>query len=286
MDGQAAIGRTDDLPRALRRAFDPRPFDPLPPPGRGDWLDANAEPGQTFDDFVRGYANLPDPRRKTIYLQPLGDFPAGAPSIEALERFGRAFFMLDVRRLDSVPIDSVGWETRPNSFTKRRQILAPDILEFLHELIPPDAYCVLGVTMEDLYPGTGWNYVFGLASLRDRVAVYSFARYDPLFWKEAHDEATETLMLRRSCKVLAHETSHMFGIAHCIYYRCVLNGSNHLSETDARPMHLCPVDLRKLQWSVEFDVVERYRRLEEFCAEHRLVEEAAWIAERLREIEA
>jgi archaemetzincin len=35
--------------------------------------------------------------------------------------------------------------------------------------------------MEDLYPDPAWNFVFGQASLRERVEVFSFARYDPAF---------------------------------------------------------------------------------------------------------
>ena len=68
----------------------------------------------------------------------------------------------------------------------------------------------------------------------------------------------------------------MFGIEHCIYFRCVINGSNHLAEADARPMHLCPVDLRKLQWSVGFDVIERYRRLRDVCQRAGFADEAKW----------
>jgi len=69
----------------------------------------------------------------------------------------------------------------------------------------------------------------------------------------------ERLLLRRSCKVLAHEMAHMFGIEHCIYFHCLMNGSNHLEESDARPMHLCPVDLRKLkngEWKATLPLAE------------------------------
>ena len=45
-----------------------------------------------------------------------------------------------------------------------------------------------------------------------------------------------------------------------------MNGSNHLEEADARPLHLCPVHLRKLQWSIGFDATARYRHLVEFDA--------------------
>jgi archaemetzincin len=32
-------------------------------------------------------------------------------------------------------------------------------------------------------------------------------------------------------KVLTHETGHLFGLAHCVYFHCVMNGSNHLQKT-------------------------------------------------------
>ncbi len=74
----------------------------------------------------------------------------------------------------------------------------------------------------------------------------------------------------------------MFGIEHCIYFRCVLNGSNHLAESDARPMHLCPVDLRKLQWSVGFDVIERSRRLSSVAEKAGFRDEAQWYASQIQ----
>jgi archaemetzincin len=111
---------------------------------------------------------------------------------------------------------------------------------------------------------------------------YSFARYAPQFYGEPQTaNSPRLLLLRRSCKVLAHETAHMFGIEHCIWYRCLMNGSNHLAESDARPLHLCPVDLHKLQWSIGFDVVERYRRLREFDRQAGFEDEAEWLERRI-----
>src|SRR5213075_2686902 len=156
--------------------------------------------------------------------------------------------------------------TRRNPITNNPQILTDDVLNFLKAHIPADAFCILAITMEDLYPETSWNFVFGQASVRERVGVYSFARYDPAFYGEVRAPGYETLLLRRSCKVLAHETSHMFGLAHCTYFNCLMNGSNHLAEADRRPLHLCPVCLRKLQWSIDFDLLKRYSALEESIA--------------------
>jgi archaemetzincin len=76
--------------------------------------------------------------------------------------------------------------------------------------------------------------------------------------------------------VLAHEMAHMFSIRHCVYFRCLMNGSNHLSESDARPLNLCLVGLRELYESVGFDVLERYRQLLEFSQDVGFEGEARW----------
>jgi len=76
----------------------------------------------------------------------------------------------------------------------------------------------------------------------------------------------------------------MFSLAHCIYFRCVMNGSNHLRESDSRPLALCPVCLHKLQYSIGFDVSERYRRLLEFYRNAGFDFEADWVAGRLTKI--
>jgi len=140
-----------------------------------------------------------------------------------------------------------------------------------------DAYAMISVTMTDLYPNPKWNYVFGMASFRQRVGVFSFARYGDI------DKST---VLRRAAKVLTHETGHMFGIKHCIFYQCNINGANHLNEMDATPMHLCPVCLRKMQHAVKFDPLERYQKLHTFYVKHKLDKEAKWVEMRTDKIRA
>ena len=84
--------------------------------------------------------------------------------------------------------------------------------------------------------------------------------------------------------MLAHEVGHIFGLAHCIYYKCAMNGSNSLEESDRRPLHLCPICLKKLQWNREFDIIRRYERLKEFFENQNIREEALWINLRLKRI--
>lgn len=283
-----AIGSTEALPETLRRAFDPRDdFQPLPAPGPSDWLANHPERGQTFDQFVRSHPNRPDATRGKLYLLPLGNFARGsAPPIDQLVRFTAAFFEMDVEALPPVDLARVRVTSRRNPSSGQTQLLTTDLLDLLRTRLPSDAFALLGITMIDLYPDPNWNFVFGQASLRDRVGVYSFARYQSSFYGQAARANEGNIMLRRSCRVLAHEAGHMFGIEHCIWFRCLMNGSNHLGEADARPLHLCPVDLHKLQWSIGFDVETRYRRLLEFDRQAAFDDEVQWLEKRMRFIES
>jgi archaemetzincin len=283
-----AIGNTKDLPIALKKALDPgNDFETMPVPNNGDWLAEHFEPGQSFDNFVSIEPAKPDRHRNKIYLQPLGDFIDGqSPSLENLRTYTASYFMMDVKILPVLPAMGSELRTRRNPCTRNRQILTGDVLLLLRKRRPPDAFCVLAITMEDLYPGPSWNFVFGQASHQDRVGVFSFARYDPAFYGEKRGKDFKEILLRRSCKVLAHETGHMFSMAHCIYFKCVMNGSNHLQESDARPLFLCPVCLRKLQYTIGFDVVGRYRKLLDFYQKMGFKNEIGWVSRRLQWIQA
>ncbi len=260
-------------------------FDPLPTPEPGDWLSVHCESGQSFETFVRVDPNRPDAERSALVLQPLNSLNVpDAPNPEVLRRFAEIYFGLETVLFPSIDLDTVSIRSRRQPSLRHRQLLTGDLLDLLRANLPEDAYCYVGITMEDLYPGPDWNYVFGQASLRDRVAVYSFVRYLPSFWGESQRDPL--LVLRRSLKVLAHETAHAFGIHHCIECSCVMNGSNSLAESDTRPLHLCPEDLRKLQWSVGFDVVERYRLLADFYEANGLDDEARWVGRRLDHLAA
>lgn len=46
---------------------------------------------------------------------------------------------------------------------------------------------------------------------------------------------------------MAHEMMHMFGLDHCVYFLCVMNACVSPNDDDRESIHLCPIDLRKLQ---------------------------------------
>jgi archaemetzincin len=282
----AAIGRTDGLLTAVQRTLTPdHDFEPIPLPQPGDWLAEHPERGQSFDDYVRLGAHRPATIRHTLYLQPFGRFEKDhGPSLEILREYAAAYFLMDVNVLPARQPSDTQLTTRINRYTQNRQVVTSDVLQLLEDTFPVDAFCVLAVTMEDLYPDPRWNFVFGQASPRDRVGVFSFARYHRGFYGKERGHGDQELLLRRSMKVLVHETAHMFSLAHCIYFKCVMNGSNHVQESDARPLSVCPVCLHKLQYSTGFDVAERYRRLYQLYRDVGFADEAEWVSRRLEKI--
>jgi archaemetzincin len=255
-------------------------FAPLHPPGPADWLATHAESPQDFEAFLRANARRPDATRRKIYLQPLGAFPAGeSPPIERLAQFTASFFGMDVEVMPIVAWEDGALRTRPSPRTGDVQIRAEDMMTILRQRRPQDAYCIIGLTMDDLYARPDEDFAFGAADFASGVAVYSLSRYQVRHGGEAVGQM-ERVILGRACKVLVHGTCHLFGIDHCAFFRCIMNGANHTDEADGRPMHLCPIDLRKLQHVVGFDVVERYRRLAEFHRAEQFLDEAAWCAMR------
>lgn len=278
----AALGPLDGIPRKLRRALTPdAAFAPIPAPKRGDWLAEHPERPQSFARYVASRPNRPDRTRRVIYLLPIGAFDAGkSPRLETLREYASAFFGLEAKLMPAVATKAV--KARKRRHQGRKQLRSTDILNWLGRQLPADAYCLIGLTMTDLYPQPGWNFVFGQASLKGRVGVYSFARYDP----GEGVKGRRALLMRRSFGVLAHEVGHMFGIEHCTHYHCVMNGSNSLEETDAGTAHLCPVCLRKLDHAKGIaEPGARYRRLAPLYRKEGMEPEASWVEGRAKRID-
>ena len=60
----------------------------------------------------------------------------------------------------------------------------------------------------------------------------------------------------------------MFGLEHCIFYECTMNGSNGSFEYVRHPTRtLCPICLAKLKMNIKFDCRERYQKLIEISEE-------------------
>ncbi len=257
-------------------------FEPMPEPGAMDWLATFPENGQTFAEYIGGNPTLPAGERKTLYIQPIGKLtPEQNKIVELTARYLEAFYNLPVKLLPgedwAEPLSPENY--RIHKSWKIKQIRTGYILEkvLLPEL-PADAAALIAFTAEDLYPDENMNFVFGQASLQERVGVWSLYRL-----KEGN-AAYETF-LARTLKIAAHETGHMFSIAHCTKYKCVMSGSNGNFETDAHPLDACPECMAKIAWGMKYDPKERYRRLADLCARSGLSKEAGSFREKLKTAE-
>lgn len=250
-------------------------------PGPNDWLAQRKEAGQTYAQF-RQQVNTPAVDTfSTLRLVPIGPVsPAQQSVIDVVRDFLPAFFGLPLTQDEPVPVESIPasaqrlllpWEVP--------QLLTPYLLnETLMKRRRPTDAAVLGITAVDLWPGEGWNFVFGQAALKERVGVWSMARSgDP-------EESAEMRQLcsLRTAKTALHETGHMFGIRHCIAYECGMNGSNHSDERDRQPLEFCPECQAKIWWTLKVDPVKRSCDLAAVAGRHGLVAESAGFARQAR----
>lgn len=280
--GSCASGGDDRL-AAIRAAMEKlRPLHrKLGKPGPSDWLASHPEPGQTFEEYVESKPIGPTAERRTITVQPLGDFsPAQRKIITLTANFMGRYFGLPVKVKEDLPLSLIPAEARrTHPSWGMKQVLSTYVLDsVLRPRLPKDAVAYIAFTASDLWPGEGWNFVFGQASLRERVGVWSIYRNG--------DPASEfALCLLRTMKTATHETGHMFSMYHCTLYECNMCGSNHRAESDRRPIALCPECAAKLWWITGADPPARYRSLAEFCREQGLKTESGFYEKAINALE-
>ncbi len=243
-------------------------FSVMGKPGNSDWLASHNEPGQTFAEYLEADPVRPTAERSKIYVLPFGTFNAKEQKIIAVTAaYLGTFYDLDVQELPQRSLIASWPNVRQNKLSKTRQIKTGHILnDILKPMLPADAAALIAFTSEDLYPDESMNYVFGQASLENRVGVWSLSRLD--------DNTDERNFLLRTMKIAAHETGHMFSMRHCTKYECLMSGTNHLDETDRRPVDACPECTAKICWLSDVDQAERYAKLAEFCKKNGLAGEA------------
>eukprot|EP00062_Callorhinchus_milii_P004593 gi/632943134/ref/XP_007886790.1/ PREDICTED: archaemetzincin-2 [Callorhinchus milii] len=271
-------------------------FKPIELHSESDWIRSHSEAKQDFYMFCSSQSRLlPVPGKSTIYIQAIGVFgdleTTTIKYINWLKEYCERFYYgLKVKLLPPVPVSATACTFRVNTYSHNLQIYTAHILKYLKNKKPKDAFCIVGITMIDLYPEDSWNFVFGTASLTEGIGIFSFARYDDNFYtagykgklkKNIHLDPKDysvfdgyytppitSKLLLRSCKTLTHEIGHIFGIKHCQWLQCIMQGSNHLEESDRRPIDLCPICLRKLHYAIHFDIKKRYKALLEWIEQN------------------
>ncbi len=250
----------------------------------GDWLDTQKEAGETFEQYLNSNPTLPTAERRTIYIQPIGTFTADQRrAIRLTADYLRAFYDLPVklnsdRALGNVPKDKQRKIEYRNNLQIRTSYFLDDVLP---KLLPKNAAALIAFTNYDLYPGDTWAFVFGQATFSERVGVWSLYQFSNPSRKTAFD-----LLLDRTLKVAMHETGHMFSMKHCTKYECLMSGTNHLAETDRRPLDDCPECMAKLAWAMNYDPAERYNQLAEFWTKNGRPDEARIMREKATAVSA
>lgn len=255
---------------------------PMREPLPGDWLTTYKENGQTFAEYLQGNPTLPSGKRRTLYVLPLGQFTETQRKVLAITaKYMELFFNLPVKLEAEKPLPGIPENARRiHPAWGDKQVLTGYLLtEVLRPNLPEDAHALIAFTSSDLYPGEDMNFVFGQASLSERVGVWSLYRLgDPD--RSANDFKQ---FLLRTMKIATHETGHMFGLLHCVKYECDMNGSNHLGETDRHPLDACPECMAKICWATDYNPRARYERLAAFFKEQGLTQEQQFFE---REVEA
>lgn len=252
--------------------------EPLGKPQTGEWLAEHKESGQTFAQYLAAKPVRKSRELTTIYLCLLGDFtPEQEQVLQTTQQYLAIVYQAPVKVHREMSLADVPARVRrKHPSWGMEQIQTGYVLnEVLLPSRPKDALAYICFTSSDLYPDEKWNFVFGQASLRDRTGVWSIYRTgDP-----AESENSLRQCLRRTLHTASHETGHILTIQHCTAFACNMNGVNSLPEADRRPLHLCPVCLRKVLWNLQAEPDAYLAALQEFCTQQKLDDEAAWYAE-------
>ena len=250
----------------------------------GDWLVNQKEPGETFEEYIASNPALPTAERRTIYIQPIGTFSVKQKqAIQLTADYMKAFYNLPVKLSREIPLGKVPKDkSRKIEYRNNLQIRTSYFLDdVLPKMLPPDAAALVAFTNYDLYPGETWHFVFGQATFSERVGVYSLYRLSDTAL-ERNNEADR--LLTRALKIAIHETGHMFSMKHCTKYECLMSGTNHLGETDRRPLDNCPECMAKVAWAMNYDPVERYNNLAAFWKKNGRADEARSMIEKAKAV--
>jgi archaemetzincin len=270
----AAAVPADGIEIAMRKI---RPlFKSKLPPRPNDWLASHIESGQTYRQFRDQVSTRAIDSFDAIRVVPIGPLTDGQREVlDTTAEFMKPFFGLPLTVDPEVALESIPANAqRQSSASGSRQLLTTWLLnESLSKRRQQRDAAVLGITAFDLWPGPGWNFVFGQASLSGRVGVWSMARNG-----DADHSGSHTLCALRTVMTATHETGHMFGIRHCTAYECGMNGSNNSDERDGQPLEFCVECQAKLWWTLNLDPLKRSRVLESLASRHGFTKAATELA--------
>ena len=292
-----AVGTEADFPQDAMSIYMTRYAEQIFEPKRvldsGDWLKSYKEPDQRFEYYKKGNGNIQwlNQQKNKIYLFIAENDSFTADQIAKFKLYCEAFYhgvagveilkagenipgqnrKIPANFLDNEVEHRKGYHNK----TQYRTCGKTGILTQLPKYRPRDAYSTLLITMKDLFPQPSWSFCFGWASFTEGVGAFSFCRYDPA-WDGIDDPDREKNLLMAGCHIMCHEIGHQFGLRHCIYYECLMNGVMSADEQRRGGIKLlCPVCTKKLKQNIKFDTKERFQKLAAACDALGFADEAA-----------
>lgn len=241
----------------------------LDQPKDGEWLVDHPETGQSFKEYIHLKPLGATADRTKMYLAILSEMDTNQMNIALKAREYLSLFYACEIEIITIPVDYSSIPKQYFRYNEKEeiQVLTDFFLKkLLVENLPKDAFAMIGCTTYDIFPDPQWNYVFGQASLNNRVGVWSMRRLgNPTEYPETADKA-----MLRNLKISSHETGHMLSMKHCINYDCIMNGSAQIYETDNKPVYLCPECLGKVNYNRNFQLQERFKNLTKFWTDNKL----------------
>nr|XP_034492483.1 archaemetzincin-2-like [Marmota flaviventris] len=230
----------------MKEAFQPTSdlYGPIILQSQSDWIISHPEAPQDFEQFFSNpYRKIPSPEKHSIYLLAIGSLGNTRVISEEytkwLKGYCEAFFYgMSVKLLEPISVSATRCSFRVNDHTRNLQI---------HAGVGIFSFARYG---SDFYS----SHYKGTVKKLHKKSSNDYAIFDNYFIPEI-----TSVLLLRSCKTLSHEIGHIFGLRHCQWLTCLMQGSNHLEEADRRPLNLCPICLRKLQCAIGFNIAERYK---------------------------
>ncbi|KAL4737326.1 hypothetical protein BDV11DRAFT_206849 [Aspergillus similis] len=112
----------------------------------------------------------------------------------------------------------------------------------------------------------------GSGPLESALAAFTSVR------RQARGDGLSALWRYRILRTVSHELAHCFGLDHCVYYACIMQGSASLAEDARQPPYLCPVDLAKVLAATGSSGQKRDQALLEYCEQPGTKENAHFAA--------
>lgn len=284
---KSALGGSSGAPFLLQRVlrFSEAWFEPIAEPRLDDWLGKHRELMQSFEAFRSAWEEQrdfigPNDTRRVMHLMALGPEEPSPKVMQVLQEACAAFFsplrVAVIRnrpeKKDITPLRCASPEGRQAEHPAPQPLASEDVLKRLAAGLRSDSLLTCALTLSPL--SSDGKRSFGASDWSRRVGVFSLA--------SILEEPLCPLVMERTAKFLLHQVTHMFGLLHCCYFRCLMNGAAHQEEADGRPPYLCGVCLKKLQLVTSMDPLMRYMHLARFWAWAGSPQIALWYETRVR----